>query len=81
MTIRRNRKTKDWLLFCDAVRCVEREEFPSSTPFHAILRWWKRHGWVARQMPGADRWTHTCESCECRRKGLPDNFRERLHGT
>lgn len=69
-------------LICDGtggLRCSSgsHEHFPRSTDYKAISNWCRTNGWKARRAIGG-RWTHHCEACECKRMGLPDDFRERL---
>jgi len=78
MTIRRDRKTKDWVLWCN--KCLGRESFPGSTFFHGIVRWVKANGWQYREFGGA--WEHTCPKCDRARVAAKlDRIvdRDRLH--
>lgn len=76
MTIRVNKKTGDVLLFCDGMFCASHEHLGPG--FDNATRWIDRNAWRAHKTDGG-RWKHYCEACECKRRGLPADYRERLH--
>lgn len=70
-------------LVCDGfggTRCSSgaHEHFARSTKYEDISRWCRDNSWKVRRV-GPSTYRHTCETCECRRKGLSDDFRDRLH--
>lgn len=72
--------TRMGLLICDGYggfRCSSgsHEHFGRKMPYEWISQWCRDNGW---KITNTDRWRHTCETCECRRKGLSDDYRERL---
>ena len=60
MTLRRDPKTRDWILRCRL--CRDTESFPGSTAFHRLVRWCSDNRWRAFEIKGE--WLHTCPKCQ-----------------
>jgi len=65
------------LLYCDTRGCVEHERLHQTT-FEGLALWCKRNEWVVVHR-GGHLFDHRCPSCERRRRGLPADYRDRLH--